>query len=354
MVEDLETLVQAESPSNDAAALSKCGDTLAAIGRQHIGPPELVTRGEITHYRWSGGKPRVLVLGHYDTVWPVGTVDRWPFAVDGGEASGPGVFDMKAGIVQGLHGLAMLGDLDGVELLLTADEEIGSITSRALVEEAARRSRAVLVLEPSAGGAVKVARKGGSMYRLEIEGRAAHAGLEPEKGVNALIEMAHQVLEVAALARPELGTTVTPAVAAAGTATNTVPASAVFSIDVRAADRAEQERVDAGIRRLQPHVEGTALTVVGGIDRPPMPRSSGAELFARARAIAADLGLGELEAAEVGGGSDGNFTAAVGAATLDGLGAVGGDAHAEGEWVEIDRMPERAALVALLVDELRR
>jgi glutamate carboxypeptidase len=354
MLQDLEALVNAESPSNDAAALSRCSDTLAEIGRHHVGSPQLVALGGVKHFRWTGEKPRVLVLGHYDTVWPIGTVDRWPFALDGGRATGPGVFDMKAGLVQGLHGLAMLGDLDGIELLITADEEIGSITSRALVEEAARRSRAVLVLEPSAGGAVKVARKGGSMYRLEIKGRAAHAGLEPEKGINALIEMAHQVLEVAALARPELGTTVTPAVAAAGSATNTVPASAVFSIDVRAADRAEQERVDAGIRGLRPRVEGTALTVVGGIDRPPMPRSSGAELFERARAIAAQLELGELEGAEVGGGSDGNFTAAAGAATLDGLGAVGGDAHAEGEWVEIDRMPERAALVALLADELRR
>jgi glutamate carboxypeptidase len=201
---------------------------------------------------------------------------------------------------------------------------------------------------------LKVARKGGSMYRLEIKGRAAHAGLEPEMGVNALIELAHQVLAVADLARPEAGTTVTPAVAASGTATNTVPAAATFSIDVRAADRAEQERVDAAIRRLRTRVDGAQLSVTGGIDRPPMPRSSAAELFEYARRIASGLGVGDLQGAEVGGGSDGNFTAAAGAPTLDGLGAVGGGAHAEGEWVEVDRMPERAALVALLVDELRR
>jgi glutamate carboxypeptidase len=354
MLTDLETLVRSESPSHDVNALGRCSETLAAVGSHHVGPPERVPSREVTHLRWGGGERPVLVLGHYDTVWPIGTAARWPFAVHDGRATGPGVFDMKAGIVQGLHGLAMLGDLERVEVLITADEEIGSPTSRALVEEAARRARAVLVLEPSAGGALKVARKGGSMYRLEIKGRAAHAGLEPEQGVNALVEMSHQVLAVADLARPEVGTTVTPAVAASGTATNTVPASGTFSIDVRAADRAEQDRVDREIRGLRPRVEGAELKVVGGIDRPPLPRSSGADLFERAREIAASLGLGELEGAEVGGGSDGNFTAAVGAPTLDGLGAVGGGAHAEGEWVEIDRMPERAALVAVLVDELRR
>lgn len=355
MLTDLEALVQSESPSNDVNALVRCSETLADVGSHYVGPPERVVSGEVTHLRWGGGGERpVLLLGHYDTVWPIGTVARWPFAVQEGRATGPGVFDMKAGIVQGLHGLAMLGDLDGIDVLITADEEVGSPTSRALIEDAARRARAVLVLEPSADGALKVARKGGSLYRVEIKGRAAHAGLEPEKGINALSEMARQVLAVAELNRPDLGTTVTPAVAAAGTSTNTVPAGAFFSIDVRAASISEQERIDTRIRGLRPVSDGAEVTITGGIDRPPLPRASGAELFERARKVTSELGLGELEGVEVGGGSDGNFTAALGTPTLDGLGAVGGGAHAEGEWVDIARMPERAALVALLVDQLRR
>jgi glutamate carboxypeptidase len=354
MLADLESLVLSESPSNEPAALLKCAETLGAMARDHVGPPELLRREERTHLRWHGREPRVLVLGHYDTVWPLGTSARWAFAVEDGRATGPGVFDMKAGIVQGLHGLALLEDLDGVELLLTADEEIGSPTSRALIEDAARRARAVLVLEPSADGALKIARKGGSLYRIEIKGRAAHAGLEPEKGVNALTEMARQVLAVAELNAPDLATTVTPAVATAGTSTNTVPAAAAFSVDVRAASISEQERIDAEIRRLRAVADGAEVTTTGGIDRPPLPRSSSAALFERARRVASDLHLGDVQGAEVGGGSDGNFTAAIGTPTLDGLGAVGGGAHAEGEWVDIARMPERAALVAHIVDELRR
>jgi glutamate carboxypeptidase len=212
--------------------------------------------------------------------------------------------------------------------------------------------RAVLVLEPSADGALKVARKGGAMYRIAVRGLAAHAGLEPERGVNALVEMAAHVLAVAALADPAAGTTVTPAVAAAGTTANTVPAAAYFSVDARAWNADELDRVDRAVRALAPIAPGAAVEIDGGIDRPPLEHAASRDLFARARAHAEALGLEPLTGAEVGGGSDGNLTAALGIPTLDGLGAVGGGAHADDEYVVVDRMPERAALVAALVAEL--
>lgn len=353
MVGDLGALVGAESPSDDGPALRACAEAVAEIGERLIGTPELMELGDRVHVRWQGRRPRVLLLGHFDTVWPLGTAARWPFAVAGGRASGPGIFDMKAGIVQGLHALACLGDIDGVEVLLTADEEVGGTTSRTLIEETARRVDAVLVLEPAADGALKVARKGGGIYRIAVTGRAAHAGLEPEKGVNSVVEVAAQVIAIAGLADPALGTTVTPSRVGGGTATNTVPATAFVDVDVRAATAAEQQRVDDAIRALRPSLPEATLFVSGGINRPPLPRSASAELFERARALAGTLGLGDIGGVEVGGGSDGNFTAAVGTPTLDGLGAVGAGAHAEGEWVDVAAMPERAALTAALVDELR-
>jgi glutamate carboxypeptidase len=353
MLEDLGMLVEAESPSTEAATLRVCAEVLASLFERHIGQAELLNLDDRVHVHWGQGEPQVLVLGHFDTVWPLGTVARWGFSVTDGRATGPGIFDMKAGIVQGLYGLAALGDLDGVEVLFTADEEIGGPTSRAYIQEAARRVGAVLVLEPSAAGAVKIARKGGSLYRVTVTGRAAHAGLEPEKGVNAIVEAARQILAVAELADFELGTTVTPSIISGGSATNTVPAAAFFQVDVRSATAAEQDRVEDAMQSLIPITSEAQLTVGGGIDRPPLPESASADLFERAQKLAADLGLGSLEGVEVGGGSDGNFTAAVGTQTLDGLGAVGAGAHAEGEWIDVGRMAERAALVARLVDDLR-
>jgi glutamate carboxypeptidase len=354
MVDDLGAIVRAESPSHDLDSLTACAGVAAGIGARDLGPPERLESGGRVHLRWRWGRPRVLLLGHYDTVWPRGTVERWDFEVKGERATGPGVFDMKAGIVQGLHALTVLDDLEGVEVLFTGDEEIGAPTSRPILEEAARNVRAVLVLEPSADGALKIARKGGALYRIAITGLAAHAGLEPEKGVNALLEAAHLALAVAELARPEAGTTVTPTMLSAGSATNTVPAAAILQVDSRAATIAEQQRVDDALRATGPTVEGARLDIDGGIDRPPLPRSISKDLFARARDLATELGIDDLQGAEVGGGSDGNFTAAVGTPTLDGLGAVGAGAHAEGEWIAVDRMAERAALVASLTDELRR
>ena len=353
MLDALGELVACESPSADVAAVRRCAGVVADVARRVAGiEPEPVERDGRLHLRWRRGTPRVLLLGHFDTVWPTGSLAARPFAVRDGVATGPGCFDMKAGIVQGLFALAALGAPDGVALLLTADEEIGAPTSRALIEESARGVDAVLVLEPSAAGALKVARKGSAMYDVAVRGRAAHAGLEPERGVNALVELAAHVLAVAALADPAGGTTVTPAVAASGTTTNTVPADAHFSVDARAWTGAELERVDGAVRGLAPIAAGAALEVSGGIDRPPLERSASDALFARAQAHAAALGLDALEGAEVGGGSDGNLTAALGIPTLDGLGAVGGGAHAEDEHVVVARMPERAALVAALVAEL--
>jgi glutamate carboxypeptidase len=289
---------------------------------------------------------------HVDTVWPIGTTDRWPFAVVGDSATGPGAFDMKAGLVQGLHALSLLPDLTGVRVVITTDEEIGSPTSRGLIEDTSRGARAALVLEPSAAGALKSARKGVSMYQLVVTGRAAHAGLEPEKGVNAGLELAHQLLALEGLADPAAGTTVTPTLLSAGTTTNTVPARATVALDVRAVTEAEQQRVDLALHGLLPALPGAGLELLGGPNRPPLQPSASADLVMRARLLAEELGLPSLRDVAVGGGSDGNFTAGIGVPTLDGLGAVGDGAHAEGEHVVISAMPERAALVAALVQDV--
>lgn len=361
MTAQLSQLVSCESPSDDLELLARCARQVAALGTELLGvEPAQVEVGGRIHLVWRlGGSPTVMLVGHYDTVWPAGTIQRWPFRVDEyGRATGPGAFDMKAGIVQMLHALSVLPpevvspDGAGVAVVLTADEELGSQTSRALIEQTARQARAALVLEPSARGALKVARKGTSMYEVHAVGRSAHAGLEPEKGVNATVELAHQVLAVAALGRPEVGTTVTPTVASAGTTTNTVPAAAVLHVDVRATDPAEQERVDREMRGLTPVLAGGGLRVEGGINRPPLDAASSASLMALAESVAARLGLPPVSGVAVGGASDGNFTAGVGVPTLDGLGADGDGAHAEGEYANVAAMPERAALVAGLVAEL--
>ena len=354
MIEQLEALVRVESPSSDAAATEAAGRLVDDLFLEHLGSRGTwIADSGRGHLLWAGGGPtRVLLLGHVDTVWPLGTTARWPFTVQDGRASGPGAFDMKAGLLQGISALAQLDDLAGVAFLVTTDEEVGSPTSRALIESTAQGARAVLVLEPSADAALKSARKGVSAYELVVHGRAAHAGLEPERGANAGVELAHQVLALLELADVTAGTTVTPTVLSAGTTTNTVPALASVAVDVRAAEPAEQERVDVALHALVARTPGTSLELRGGINRPPLPLSSSAELLARARRIAEELGLPALADVAVGGGSDGNFTAGMGIPTLDGLGAVGAGAHAEGEHVLVDAMPQRAALVGGLVREL--
>ena len=352
MVDCLEALVHRESPSGDPALLGAALDAVDGMLARFAGSVgRRIEAGGGAHLVWETGRPRVLLLCHVDTVWPRGTLARWPFSVDGERATGPGVVDMKAGIVQALFALSALGTPEGVRLLVTTDEEVGSPRSRPLIEDSAAGLEAVLVLEASYEGALKVARKGTAQYTVRIAGRAAHAS-EPARGANATLEMASQIQDVAGLADPAAGTTVTPTLALAGTTANTVPAQAELRVDSRAATVAELERVRDAMLALRPHLEGTVVTVSGGIERLPMTREISTALFERAQAAAATLGLPPLRGALAPGGSDGQLTAALGIPTLDGLGAVGGNAHAEGEWVEVERMPERAALLAALMRDL--
>ena len=357
LVGSVRRLVECESPSADRAAVAESAEVVADLGRELLGAdPERIVVDGVTHLRWRfGDRTRVLVLAHHDTVWPLGTLERLPFAVRDGIMTGPGCFDMKAGLAMALHALAALDVRDGITLLVTGDEEIGSPASRALIEDTARGARAALVLEASAdGGALKLERKGVSLYEVVVDGLAAHAGLEPEKGVNATVELAHEVLAVAALADPAIGTSVTPTVAGSGSTTNTVPARASFWIDVRARTSGEQQRVDAALHALEPVTPGALLAIRGGINRPPLEAAASAELFVRAKAIAARLGLEPLHGVAVGGASDGNFTAGIGVPTLDGLGAVGGGAHAEHEHVVVAELAPRTQLLSALVAELAR
>lgn len=353
---DLRELVECESPSADLAAVARSADVVARVGTTRLGaPPERIVLDGVTHLRWrlGTGPSRVLLVGHHDTVWPTGTLADRPFSVEGGVVRGPGCFDMLTGLVMAFHALASLGDVDGVTLLVTGDEELGSPTSRGLVEDEARLAGAALVLEASAdGGALKTERKGVSLYDVRLHGRAAHAGLEPELGVNATLELAHQALAVAALGDPALGTTVTPTAGRSGTTTNTVPAAASFAVDARVRTVAEQERVDGAMRALRPVLAGARVELHGGPNRPPLEQARSTVLFDRARRIATELGLPDLTSVAVGGASDGNFTAGVGTPTLDGLGAVGGGAHAAHEHVLVEPITGRTALVARLVADL--
>ncbi|GAA3641118.1 M20 family metallopeptidase [Kineosporia mesophila] len=350
MLDDLRTLIEVESPSGDLTALNASAQAVATLLETRLGgTATLVESPAGPHVRWSGGgEPRVLILGHHDTVFPLGTRHRRPFAVTDGNVYGPGVFDMLGGLVQAVHGLALLDGLSGVEILVTSDEEIGSAASRPLIEELAQQCGAVLVFEGSGdGGALKTARKGCGTFEITITGRAAHAGLEPEKGINALVEASHQILAIAALADPGLGTSVVPSMSTAGTASNVVPAQATITVDVRVESSGERTRIEDAVAGLVPRLTGATITVSGGIHRPPMTPDLSADLFAIAQRFDPTL-----KAVAVGGGSDGNLTAAVGVPTLDGLGAVGGGAHADHEYLVAATMPDRARLAAHLVHHL--
>ena len=352
MLDDLRLLVEVESPSHELGAIERSAIAVAELITRRVGSaPELVPSPAGPHVHWRGpGEPRVLVVGHHDTVFPMGALASRPFAVVDGRVTGPGVFDMKGGIVLAAHAVAALDDRSGIELLFTSDEEVGSGDSRALIEARAAECGAVLVLEPAAdGGALKIGRKGVGTFEVTVGGRAAHAGLEPEKGVNALIEAARQVLDIAELADPDAGTTVTPTVASAGTAENVVPAAARVLVDVRVTSMDEAARIEAAMSALAPHDGDATITVSGRVNRPPMAVTASTTLFDLAQKVAAETGLGPLDGVSVGGGSDGNFTAAIGVPTLDGLGVVGGGAHADHEWLDATTLPERAALLAGLV-----
>ncbi len=356
MIDDLRGLVEVESPSLELDAIARSAAAVAALVERRLGSaPELVESPAGPHVHWRGGdQSRVLIVGHHDTVFPLGTLAARPFTRRDDRLTGPGVFDMKGGIVIAVHAVASLPQRDGVELLFTADEEVGSGASRALIEARADACGTVLVLEPAAdGGALKTGRKGTGGFEVTVHGRAAHAGLEPEKGVNALVEAAHQVLAIAAFADPDRGTTVTPTVARAGTADNVVPAEAVIRVDVRVRELDEAARVEAAMAQLAPVDAAAGLDIRGGVNRPPMPEATTAELFALAQKVAADAGVLIPAGVVVGGGSDGNFTAARGIPTLDGLGAVGGGAHSDDEHVLVATLVERARFLAALVDRIR-
>jgi glutamate carboxypeptidase len=352
LIDDLDALVSIESPSGWHAGLEASAQRITELFATRTGRlAELIESPAGPHVRWSGGGPaRVLLIGHHDTVHPVGSTTTRPFTVTDDQITGPGVFDMKAGIVQIAHALAFVDDPGGVEVLLTSDEEIGSGTSRALIEERALAAGAVLVFEPAGhNGAVKTARKGNGTFTIRIRGRASHAGLEPEKGINALVEAAHHVIAIASLGDPSTGTTVTPTIASAGTADNVVPDLAEIRVDVRIEQLVEARRVTEALHALRPILDGAGIEVIGAVSRPPMPSSASSWLFPLAQAAAEQAGLGHLTGIAVGGASDGNFTAAVGVATLDGLGAIGGGAHAITEHVVTSTIADRTALTAAIV-----
>ncbi|MFJ4225422.1 M20/M25/M40 family metallo-hydrolase [Microbacterium sp. NPDC089695] len=356
IIEDARTLINVESPSSDRAAIRAVVDAAAAILTADGFDPEILEIDGCAQLRLIGGplaSPRVLLLGHLDTVWPHGSLETHPSRTTDGRIEGPGSFDMKVGAALAFALLRRLGPGAAVTLLLTGDEEIGASTSRTLIEETASTADAVLVLEASApGGALKTRRKGIAEYYLTAEGRAAHAGLEPELGVNATLALAGAALEIAGFGDTGLGTTVTPTRLTSGTTLNTVPASGVLCVDSRAWTVAEQQRVDARMRALRPLIEGAGFRLEGGPSRPPMESASSADLFRKAVEAARTLGQVPPEEAHVGGGSDGNFTAALGVPTLDGLGAVGGGAHADDEHALVDALLPRLDLLERLVRDL--
>ncbi|OFW23907.1 MAG: hypothetical protein A3G21_03205 [Acidobacteria bacterium RIFCSPLOWO2_12_FULL_66_21] len=358
LLETIEALVRLESPSTDKAAVDRCGAELArrltAAGGRVERVPQ-VERGDHVRAVFPGGPTQVLVLGHYDTVWPVGQIERMPLVERDGRLHGPGIFDMKSGIaVAILAARAMRGTPRAtpptIVMLWTTDEEIGSATSRALIEREARASAAVLVLEPSLpGGAAKTSRKGCGEFELVVHGISAHAGLDPGTGASAIHELARQIIAIEAIQDLPRGISVNVGVIAGGSRANVVAAEARATIDVRVPAMADVARVESALAGLSPELRGTRLELRGGVDRPPLERSDRVvRLYELAKGIAADLGrtLGEGGA---GGGSDGNFTAAAGVPTLDGLGPAGDGAHAAHEHVIVDDLAWRAALVCELI-----
>ncbi|HEY3457428.1 MAG TPA: M20 family metallopeptidase [Bryobacteraceae bacterium] len=361
----VERLVACESPSDRPEAVDRFTALLAQEARE-LAAAEFFAGGAFgRHLRLEfapsheSGEGQILILGHADTVWPLGTLETMPFRQADGRLWGPGVLDMKAGLAFCLFALRALRDL-GIDvkrrivLLVVSDEEVGSPSSRALTEAEARRSDCVLVLEPGTGlsGKLKTARKGIGHYTVTVEGRAAHAGVDFESGASAIVEAARQVVEIAGFTDLARGTTVNPGIIQGGTRSNVVAAETRVEIDVRVTRLADAEELDRKFRALRPVDSRCTIRVEGGLNRPPMERTSQiGTLFVKAREIAAEVGI-ELEESATGGGSDGNFTAALGVPTLDGLGAVGEGAHAANESVLVNRITDRVALLAGLVSTL--
>jgi len=362
MIALIRRFVECESPSDDPVAVNRfvelVSDTLTPLAdiRAHNGGrfgKHLVCKMRLPGKKKSG---RILALGHSDTVWCMGTLGSMPFRHAGGRLWGPGVYDMKAGIVFFIFAVLALRELQipvpsGVLLQLNSDEEVGSDSSRPLTEKNAAASHAVLVLEPGTGltGKLKTARKGVGSFTVVVRGRAAHAGLDYAAGASAVVELARQIERIAALTRLRSGITVNPGVVSGGTRSNVVAAEARVEVDMRVLHSRDALVLEKRLRALRPFDKRCSIEITGGLNRPPMERSPGTvRLFHLARKAAAELGV-ELEESLSGGGSDGNFTAALGIPTLDGLGAVGEGAHALNESIHIDRMADRAALLAKLL-----
>src|SRR6266852_4417782 len=362
MLETLHRFVTVESPSLEKAAADRCCAVIADEWKKTGARVERIAqkhRGDLVRIAHAPTKSRpsgqLLVLGHYDTVYPTGTLARMPFRVKGGKAYGPGTFDMKAGIVQALFALLALRQAETslrkrLVFLWTSDEEIGSEASRKIFETEARRSDAVFVLEPSFGphGLLKTARKGVGEAELIVHGRASHTGLAPQEGINAIHELARQLARIEKWNDPRRGVTINAGLIEGGTRTNVIPERARAVLDLRALRVSDMHSLEERLRDLRPFESGARLEIAGGFDRPPLEGKMSASLFARAQLLANQMNL-SLGECTVGGGSDGNFTAALGIPTLDGLGAVGDGAHSTREHIIINTMPQRAALLAALL-----
>lgn len=365
IAETIRQLVEIESPSDNKQAVDRLGELLAGRFEGLGGHSKFHrTQGFGDHLQVDftggrGGKP-VLLLGHIDTVYPMGTLAGMPCHATDGRMHGPGVLDMKSGIALMLHAIDGLRTWHNdslprpVTVLLVSDEEVGSDSSRPITESLARRSAAVLVLEPSFGtkGAVKTGRKGVGEYTLKVTGKAAHSGLDFEKGESAIVELAKQITAISKLVDLKRGLTLNVGLISGGTRTNVVPAQASASLDVRVARMKDAAVIDRQLRALKPFNRKCKLEITGGVNRPPMERTKPvAALFKQAEEIAKEQGW-RLEEASVGGGSDGNFTASLGVPTLDGLGGVGEGAHATHESILISELPRRAALLAALIESV--
>jgi len=363
MLRMLRTLVIAESPSLEKAAADRCCTLVAQQWRSAGARVQRIPqkhRGDHLRIEWlpnasARRRGQLLVLGHYDTVYATGTLASMPFRMAGGKAYGPGTFDMKAGIVQALHAFEALRAAKAsiqkrIVFLWTSDEEIGSESSRKLIEMEARRSDAVFVLEPSFGprGLLKTARKGVGEAEIIVHGRASHAGLAPQEGVNAVHELARQVARIQAWNDLRRGITVNVDIIEGGTRVNVIAERARASIDLRALTVADMRRVEKRLRALRPITPGARLEIRGGFNRAPMEHRVSTKLFAKATSLASQMGL-KIGDCVAGGGSDGNLTASLGVPTLDGLGAVGDGAHSAHEYVLTKTMPQRAALLAALL-----
>ena len=361
IVSTIRELVEIESPSDSKIAVDRVAEAVAGKFLRLGGEVRFHRAKEFgshlqVNFAGKSAKP-VLLLGHYDTVYPLGTLATMPCRTVDNKLNGPGVLDMKSGIVLMIYALGALQAWHGqlprpVTVLLVSDEEVGSDSSRPITEALAKSAAAVLVLEPSYGiqGAVKTARKGVGEYLVKVTGKASHAGLDFQKGVNAILELARQIEKISGFTDLKKGLTINVGIVSGGSRTNVVPAEAAAQVDVRIARMKDVAGIDKKMRALRPFNRKCKIEITGGINRPPMERTAGvAALYAQAVAIASDLGW-KLGEAAVGGGSDGNFTAGLGIPTLDGLGGVGDGAHAPHEHILISELSRRAALLAGLIE----